>query len=396
MPFCVQCGQQLTLSFKFCPSCGSSTEAAFALLAKNTGSGTQGDAESTLSREVWDLSGNTDFALEATITTNRDAGTILGKPFPSGLWRNGGGEGQGKMLFLRGGKLCFDIGWVGCVTGRTKVSDNRPHHVQLRFSEGTYKIFVDGALDGSGLHSVPDHPETIQVQGVAIGHSVSNGKANGDMAPDFNGSITNVKYFGADEDVEVGFVKVPEATLVPIPAAVTAEVTAARISAIRNCSSGDTPKNLGGGLVDQAHFIGKAHQSSNYGGGMDANKAIRGSFSSPSGFGGIGTYSHTSANDRDPAWQVKFSRPCAIKEVHVYGRPGYERRLKNVSVTLLGRGNEVLLKKDFPNSENAGAFKLDLGAALANVVAVSLQKMKPLQRGDERTFNLNAVQAFGW
>ena len=134
------------------------------------------------------------------------------------------------------------------------------------------------------------------MQGVAIGHSVSSGRANGDMAPDFQGSITDVRYSTPVVEVveeEVGFVKIPEATLIPMPGASTAEAIAARISAIPNCSRGDTVKDLGGGLVDQAHKMGSARQSSEYGFGMVANKAIRGSFVSPGGFGGAGNYSHT-------------------------------------------------------------------------------------------------------
>lgn len=64
----------------------------------------------------------------------------------------------------------------------------------LQFRDGSYHIYVDGSLDASGLHSVPDNPETSIMQGAAIGHHVSNGFANGDMVPAFQGQISNVQW----------------------------------------------------------------------------------------------------------------------------------------------------------------------------------------------------------
>ncbi len=60
------------------------------------------------------------------------------------------------LLWKEGG------GWVGCVTGRTRVDDGAEHTVGVEFDAGSnsYHVLVDGQRDGSGLHSVQDHPDT--------------------------------------------------------------------------------------------------------------------------------------------------------------------------------------------------------------------------------------------
>ncbi|GMH96860.1 hypothetical protein TrVE_jg14171 [Triparma verrucosa] len=154
------------------------------------------------SKVSWDLSGQTPFTLECEIETSADAATIIAKPFHNGLWRNGGGQGQGKMLFLRGGRVNFDIGWVGCMNGRTNVSDNLRHKVALKFNKrrNKYEIYVDNKLDGDGLQSVPDHPETSVILGLSIDHQVNPQPNNGDMAPSFPNRLTNIHnvWYSAD------------------------------------------------------------------------------------------------------------------------------------------------------------------------------------------------------
>merc|ERR1719327_596179 len=97
----------------------------------------------------WDLSGTglyPNFMLKARFKTTAAAGTIVGKPFAHGLWRNGGSAGQGKMLFLRGGHVVFDIGWVGYVLCPKAVNDGLWHETALRYVAGEsiqYQLFVD-------------------------------------------------------------------------------------------------------------------------------------------------------------------------------------------------------------------------------------------------------------
>jgi len=147
----------------------------------------------------WDLSGNQDFLLQAKFKTTAAAGTIVGKAFKDGLWKSGGGSGQGKMVFLRGGKVGMDIGWVGYFACSKKVNDGKWHDVALKYvkKEGNqYQLFVDDMKTPckKGLRAVKDHPSLKVYIKKAIGHKVTNGKANGDMAPALNGEVTGVSY----------------------------------------------------------------------------------------------------------------------------------------------------------------------------------------------------------
>merc|ERR1719247_1851787 len=172
----------------------------------------------------WDLSGHDimlppgsqhpNFMLKARFKTTAAAGTIVGKPFAHGLWRNGGSAGQGKMLFLRGGHVGFDIGWVGYFGCAKAVNDGLWHDTALRYVAGEstqYQLFVDDMSTpcSKGLFPTPDHPDTSIVIGKAIGHAYGDMSdwvrlgydwANGDMAPAFSGEIVDVSYvaLGAD------------------------------------------------------------------------------------------------------------------------------------------------------------------------------------------------------
>lgn len=73
----------------------------------------------------------------ATITTKAPNGTLFAHAFPApwgAKWESGGDQGQGKMLFLRGGRLAFDIGWVGVVEAKTNLADGKPHKIGLRYT----------------------------------------------------------------------------------------------------------------------------------------------------------------------------------------------------------------------------------------------------------------------
>ncbi|MEN9284874.1 MAG: hypothetical protein RLZZ179_2367 [Verrucomicrobiota bacterium] len=60
-------------------------------------------------------------------------------------------EPGAKMLGLRDGRLFYDVGWLGAVTGRAQnLNDGKPHSAVLRVSDGRVRLFVDGRPDGSG------------------------------------------------------------------------------------------------------------------------------------------------------------------------------------------------------------------------------------------------------
>jgi len=97
--------------------------------------------------------GASDFSISAWVRTE-EGGTILCKAPPTGEW-----EPQGKAFFIRGGRLCFDIGWVGVVASDREIADGRTHHVVLVKRREHLRFFVDGFPAGSGeLEGGPDVP----------------------------------------------------------------------------------------------------------------------------------------------------------------------------------------------------------------------------------------------
>jgi len=90
---------------------------------------------------------NTDFTWTAWIKTDSD-GTIIAFAPASGDWAPGG-----KTLFVRGGTLGVDIGWVGAQSSPTAVDDGQWHHVALTAEfetsgdNETTTLYVDGQPD---------------------------------------------------------------------------------------------------------------------------------------------------------------------------------------------------------------------------------------------------------
>ncbi|GMI26325.1 hypothetical protein TeGR_g6375 [Tetraparma gracilis] len=155
--------------------------------------------------------------------------------------------------------------------------------------------------------------------------------------------------------------------------------------------SGPSSEGVGDN-IDLARY-GTASASTCYGHGMTASKAIRGSFESSRGFGGPGDYCHTAANDSIPTWEVQLKHPARVSSVHVYGRPGYGRRLKNVTVRLLDSGGRELHEGKYENEHGMVGFVF----RVPDVVGVSIVRLTKTgrERGDEKTLNLNAVQVYG-
>eukprot|EP00456_Euglypha_rotunda_P042299 TRINITY_DN32_c0_g4_i2.p1 TRINITY_DN32_c0_g4~~TRINITY_DN32_c0_g4_i2.p1 ORF type:complete len:1344 (-),score=278.21 TRINITY_DN32_c0_g4_i2:37204-41235(-) len=87
-----------------------------------------------------------DYTIAARIKT-RKGGTIFCQAPAQGPWAP-----DGKTLCVRGGRLTFDIGWVGAVAGRSNIADDQWHDVALTWQHesGRVRLFVDGKLDGEG------------------------------------------------------------------------------------------------------------------------------------------------------------------------------------------------------------------------------------------------------
>jgi len=95
--------------------------------------------------EDFDLT-RSDFTIAARIRA-RKGGTIFAKTAPRGKW-----VPDAQAFFVRGGKLVFDVGWVGAVTSRGKVDDDRWHAVAIVHEQvtGKTRLFIDGRQDTQG------------------------------------------------------------------------------------------------------------------------------------------------------------------------------------------------------------------------------------------------------
>ncbi|MHC4249794.1 MAG: HzsA-related protein [Planctomycetota bacterium] len=87
--------------------------------------------------------GTDGFTVTLWIKTRSD-GSVFAKTAAEGRWVSGG-----KSLFISGGRLCYDVGWVGCVEGRARVADGEWHHVALT-GGAPQGIYVDGKSDAIG------------------------------------------------------------------------------------------------------------------------------------------------------------------------------------------------------------------------------------------------------
>lgn len=87
-----------------------------------------------------------DFTIAARIRTT-DGGTIVALAAAGPNWTP-----DGQTLFVRDGRLCFDIGWVGCITSHTRVDDGAWHDVAAtwRHADSRLELVIDGRVDAAG------------------------------------------------------------------------------------------------------------------------------------------------------------------------------------------------------------------------------------------------------
>ncbi len=71
----------------------------------------------------------------------RDDGTLISRAPRSGPWAPGG-----QTLFVRGGRLCYDVGWVGAIRSPESILDGQPHRLALtvRTTTGLAALWIDG------------------------------------------------------------------------------------------------------------------------------------------------------------------------------------------------------------------------------------------------------------
>jgi putative heme-binding domain-containing protein len=87
-----------------------------------------------------------DYTIHARVKT-RQGGTIFSSTAGAGPW-----AADDKSLFVRNGRLVFDVGWVGAVTSKSAVSDGQWHDVAMTYQAdtGAVRLYIDGRPDAQG------------------------------------------------------------------------------------------------------------------------------------------------------------------------------------------------------------------------------------------------------
>lgn len=108
-----------------------------------------------------------DFTWSAWVKTDAD-GAVVALARPKGKWVAGG-----KVLFVRGGRLAFDVGWVSAVTSKTEVTDGQWHHVAVVARADTngpldtVTLYIDGRADVTrddwDIHQHPERDLVLKV-----------------------------------------------------------------------------------------------------------------------------------------------------------------------------------------------------------------------------------------
>jgi sugar lactone lactonase YvrE/cytochrome c5 len=120
-----------------------------------------------------------DFTAMATFEAKGE-GTLFSKCAPKGKW-----SPDAKALFIRGGRLVYDIGWLGAMTGGPVVNNGKPHTAVLTLRGGTARLWLDGKqIAEKAKFTTPDQK----------GHVFKVGRAASNFAGDLtSGNIRAVR-----------------------------------------------------------------------------------------------------------------------------------------------------------------------------------------------------------
>jgi mono/diheme cytochrome c family protein len=120
------------------------------------------------------------FAVSARFRSE-GSGTLVSKCPPEGEWVH-----DAKALFLRGGRLVYDIGWVGALTSAQNWNDGEWHRVVLLSHDGLARLYVDGELEGEREDFRADDQDHFVFK---VGH------ANTNFGGAYDGEVTDVRFF---------------------------------------------------------------------------------------------------------------------------------------------------------------------------------------------------------
>ncbi|QDV07214.1 hypothetical protein Poly30_27330 [Planctomycetes bacterium Poly30] len=127
------------------------------------------------------------FAVSARFRSRAD-GTLFSKCPPAGPW-----VPDAKALFLRGGRLVYDIGWIGAVETESRFDDGEWHGVVLGSDRGHARIWVDGDLQAERETFRADDRDDFVFK---------VGAANADFGGAYGGEVGDVRFFAGGLSIE--------------------------------------------------------------------------------------------------------------------------------------------------------------------------------------------------
>lgn len=108
-------------------------------------------------------------------------GPLVAKAPAAGKWVE-----NGKMLFLRDGRIVYDVGWLGDMEGRKRVNDGKDHVVVLQMDGKTARLFVDGNLEVANREFMRPDVDS---------HVFKIGEGTADFGGRWDGKIANVRWW---------------------------------------------------------------------------------------------------------------------------------------------------------------------------------------------------------
>ncbi|KAA5540469.1 heme-binding protein [Roseiconus nitratireducens] len=126
-----------------------------------------------------------DYTVVAKINTQSD-GSIFSYTVPGKDWAPGG-----RTLFLRDGRLCFDIGWVGYVESNRVVANGKPWQVAVVWNaaQQTATLYIGGKASGTKRLAGKQPPGGAEIQ---LGYTAPN-FPSADNA--FEGQLSDVRFY---------------------------------------------------------------------------------------------------------------------------------------------------------------------------------------------------------
>ncbi|MEX0742051.1 MAG: DUF6797 domain-containing protein [Phycisphaeraceae bacterium] len=135
------------------------------------------DAERTA--EQLSMGGET-FSVAVRFRTT-ESGTLVANAPMAGPWAR-----DAKALFVRGGRLVYDIGWLGAITSSTQVNDGEWRWGVLTSDNGEARLYVDGKLEAE---------EEAFARAHVSGHVFKIGAASPNFGGDYSGDIEHVAFY---------------------------------------------------------------------------------------------------------------------------------------------------------------------------------------------------------